>query len=889
MNDDPASATIATIANVPRATARLQLNGGFRLGDAAAQVDYYAALGVSHLYLSPVFRACPGSTHGYDVTDFGLVNPELGGEPAFVDLATRARAAGLGLILDIVPNHMAASATHNPWWRDVLANGRHSAYADYFDIDWEPPDRSLHGKVLLPVLAESYWDALRNNKLRWRVDNLGLPELRYGDLSLPLAAGSADANAAPGHFDAALPAGRNRMHALLERQHYRLAWWRTAATALNWRRFFEISDLIGLREERPQVFEAVHALVFRLFREGWIDGVRVDHVDGLADPAGYCRQLRARLDALCEARPTRARLAGRPWIVVEKILAEHETLPGGWQVDGTTGYDFLDDIGAVLHDTEGEAALTALWQRTCGAGAPCVTYAGCAQSARRRMLTRHLVAEYDAACAALHALARGDPALRDLTRATLRHALGSLLAALPVYRTYFSGQAEPRDAGAERAMLCATVAHLRRALAPDEVAALEAIAGWLQDGSIARTARTRSEQLMPALAAKGGEDTAFYRYGRLLSRNEVGSHPGTFATTPRHFHARMAARRHAWPHAMLATATHDHKRGEDARMRLAVLSELPEDWNSAVASWERRCAPWLAARALDVPDAVDRLMLYQTLVGAWPPEASPLADELARARFLGRISAWQHKAIREAKRHGNWTHHDTAYESACDAFLRSLGDKDAEGDSVLARIGAFAAHIAAAGIVNSLAQVLVQLTAPGVPDRYQGREGWDFSLVDPDNRAVPDYAGLRARLGCAAGWPHWLAHWQDGRVKQQLIRAVLAQRRAHAALFTDGAYRPMEATGTLAAHVLAFARTLEGDVCIAVATRLAARLADPVLPRIPTQCWDDTALHVGALMETGADGPWTDVLTGHVVTASQGWLRLHDVLAVLPVALLRRG
>ncbi|SPA55806.1 malto-oligosyltrehalose synthase [Cupriavidus taiwanensis] len=878
---------------LPRATARLQLHPGFTFADAAAVVGYYAALGVSHLYLSPICGARPGSTHGYDVTDFTAVRDELGGEPGLKALAARARDAGLGLIVDIVPNHMAADPTHNGWWRDVLAHGRGSPCAASFDIDWTPRDPALHGKVLLPMLGQSYWDTVVAGELQWVPASDDAPaHLRYFDHTLPLAPGSVDAEAerdGPAWYDATHAEGRSRLHALLERQHYRLAWWRTAAAAQNWRRFFEISDLVGVREEDERVFDAVHALVLRLLREGWIDGVRVDHVDGLADPAGYCRRLRAALDRHAAARPPALRLE-RPWLVVEKILGPRERLAPDWQVHGTTGYDFMDEVAAVLHDGDGEAPLDALWARVSGDARGFPEHV---EAARRQVLERHLVTEFEGAAACLRDCAEQEPGTRDLTRAALRRALAALMAAVPVYRSYFDARPAERDAAAalaDDAMLEQAMRAARAGLAPDEAVALAFIGGCLRTAAPADSEtgalRRRLQQLMPALAAKAGEDTAFYRYGRLLSRNEVGSDPARLAMPPAQFHARMAARRLACPYAMLATATHDHKRGEDARMRLAVLSEVPGAWADAVAAWEAASAPLLATLP-QAPDPGDRLMLYQTLVGAWPMADLNLADDADAAQpLLERVGAWQRKAIREAKRHGNWTCPDTDYEAACEAFLHGLCAPGPAGGagSVLAQIGQFAQRIAAAGALNSLAQVLVQLTAPGIPDRYQGCEGWDLSLVDPDNRRPPDYARLQARLGCSAGWAHWLAHWRDGRIKQQLVRQVLAVRRTHAALFADGQYSMLAAQGALVPQVLAFARSADGRQAITVVTRLAAARVDPALPRIPQAAWGDTTLNVGAPQPSR----WTDALTGHVIDAPLGRLRLREVLGGLPVALLLR-
>lgn len=867
------------LTGVPRATARLQLHAGFTFDDAAALIPYFAGLGVSHLYLSPITTARPGSTHGYDVTDFTRINPELGGEARFLALAERARASDIGIVLDIVPNHMAASVTHNSWWRDVLARGAQSPYAQYFDIDWQAPDPDLRGKVLLPILGDPYWQTLESGAIVAVRNDDGTTVLRYGEHDLPLATPPSDG---------AMPHDAASLHALLEPQHYRLAWWRVGAAELNWRRFFEITELVGVREESEDVFEAVHALVFRLYREGWIDGLRIDHVDGLADPAGYCRRVRARLDALRPGRPA-ALSRAHPWLVVEKILGEDEPLPRDWRVDGTTGYDFMDAVSAVLHDLHGEARLTLLWMQISGDDRRFADYV---RAGRHRIMARHLVAEMDTLCTRLHDLTRADAATRDLSAHALRHALTAFMAAIPVYRSYYAssdgddrGDADGdgrRDTTIDDAMVRAAADGARHHLAPDERAALDAILGYLDDDvaadSIAGRLRTKLQQLMPALAAKSTEDTAFYRYGRLLSRNEVGSDPGTLAMAPERFHARMQARREIYPHAMLAVATHDHKRGEDARMRLAVLSELADEWAEAVGDWEARLAPLLVASPTG-PDGADRLMLYQTLVGAWPADPRALQSEDAQRAFVERILAWQRKAIREAKRHGSWTQPDDAYEAACDAFLPALAL--GEADSVLERIGGFAERIGPAAALNSLAQTLLQLTAPGVPDRYQGNETWDFSLVDPDNRRAPDYARLQSQLECQGGWTHWLAHWRDGRIKQQLIRATLALRRQQPALFAQGGYHPLSVSGALARSVLAYARRCGTAEAVVAVTRLAARHVDPKRPHVPPQCWRDTGIHVG-------DGEWVDALTGHTVAAHAGWLRARDVFATLPVALLVR-
>ncbi|MBY4898612.1 malto-oligosyltrehalose synthase [Cupriavidus sp. AU9028] len=885
---------------VPRATARLQLHRGFTFADATAQVDYLAALGASHLYLSPIFAATPGSTHGYDVTDFHRINPELGGEEGFRTLAERARAAGLGIVIDIVPNHMAANVTHNGWWRDVLARGPQSPYAGHFDIDWNSPDPLLQGKVLLPILGNPYWDMLHSGDLRIVIDG-GTATLHYGQHVLPLSDESvAQQGVLAAGADAFQPdseGGVQRLHALLEQQHYRLAWWRTAADELNWRRFFEVSELVAVRVEQPQVFDDVHAMVLRLAREGWIDGVRVDHVDGLADPGGYCKQLRRALDEAMAGRNARG------WIVVEKILSEQETLRTSWGIDGTTGYDFMDEVAAVLHDGAGQAELDTLWRQTVGESQD---YGELVRASRRRMLERHLVTEFEGACRRLHACARADTATRDLTLASFRRALAALLEPIEVYRTYLGEQDEaPENRREDKLIVEEAAARARRDVSPDDPATVDRIVAWLCADELAspqlRETRARVQQLMPPLAAKAGEDTMFYRYGRLLSRNEVGSHPSTLAMPPDRFHARMVARAHRWPHAMLATATHDHKRGEDNRIRLAVLSELAADWHAAVRGWESMAAPLLPDGA---PDAVDRLMLYQTLVGVWPPTLPPeavpgqptssgggavSADPAWREQtetLLERVRAWQTKSVREAKRHGHWTSVDEAYETAYAGFLQGLHD-----NGLLRAIATFAHSIAAAGALNSLAQTLLQLTAPGVPDRYQGAEGWDFSLVDPDNRRPVDYAALRGALASEDGWQAWLEDWRDGRIKVQLVRALLALRQAMPALFRDGGYRQLQGEGAAAQHVLAFERSLGDQRVVVVTARAAARMVDAQRPTIDARHWGDTRLCLsgGASAVPEPDQPWTEVLTGRTVTPGNGRILLADLMSPLPVAVLTPG
>ncbi|HCW21768.1 MAG TPA: malto-oligosyltrehalose synthase, partial [Achromobacter sp.] len=639
--------------NAPRATARLQLHAGFTLDDARAQLPYYAALGVSHLYLSPITEARQGSTHGYDVIDHQRVSGALGGEPALRRLAAAARSLGLGLIADIVPNHMAAHPS-NAWWADVLRLGPRSPHARAFDIDWRPADPALRGKVLLPVLPEPYGQCLQAGGIRLIHDSDAYV-VAVGDLHLPIAPGFAadtdDAAAVCAAYDAHAADGRARLHDLLERQHYRLAWWRTAPEQINWRRFFEISELVGVRVEDKAVFDAVHGMVLRLYREGILDGLRIDHVDGLASPGAYLRRLR---QALTQAGAGRA----GAYLVVEKILADGETLDSRWPADGTTGYDFMDQVGALLHAPDAEAPLQAFWNTLSGdpRDAPAQLL-----DARQRMLARHFPAERLALAHALGHVARMDPATRDWTFPAIDRVLTALLAAFPVYRTYAEdGGRSPADADwigtaldqaraqlgpntADGQLLAQLDQWLGGASFPNGPAAgSDAATSPVLAGALAHCLR-RFQQLTPPLAAKALEDTLFYRRGPLLSRNEVGSSPERFSLSPEAFHALCAQRAARLPLAMLATATHDHKRGEDTRARLAVLSEAPHAWIGLARTW----VPRLARLGPIAP--ADAYVLLQSLVGAWPLDLAPDSPDGPLASYLDRIAQWQEKALREAK------------------------------------------------------------------------------------------------------------------------------------------------------------------------------------------------------------------------------------------------
>lgn len=911
---------------IPRATARLQLHAGFTLDDARAQLPYYAALGVSHLYLSPITQARAGSTHGYDVIDHQRVSAELGGETALRRLADAARARGLGLIADIVPNHMAAHAS-NPWWADVLQHGQDSAHAGTFDIDWDAPDPALRGKVLLPVLGDLYGQALAAGDIRLEHDaDAGTCHIHAGGQRLPLAPGSLAGGSATSELrdelkpdlqrgltgdptrkdlarlcaacDPGTDAGRARLHALLERQHYRLAWWRTAPEQINWRRFFEISELVGVRVEDGAVFDAVHGLVLRLYREGVLDGLRIDHIDGLASPGAYLRRLRHALRQ-ADSERKQAGLPGGAYLIIEKILADDESLDARWPTEGTTGYDFMDQVGALLHAPEAQAQLERCWVALSGDPRDATAQL---RDARHRMLARHFPAERQALVRALTRIARFDLRTRDWTSPAIDRVLTALLAAFPVYRSY----AEDGGRSAADAHWCRVALDQAREALGDGTAdarLLEQIDEWLGGAAqqdVADTAVTqaralalrRFQQLTPPLAAKALEDTLFYRRGPLLSRNEVGSSPTRFALPLQAFHALSAARARTHPHAMLATATHDHKRGEDTRARLAVLSEAPDEWLRMVGAWIPRLAKPGA------PSPADRYLLLQSLVGAWPLSLSVerLDDGSAEvtasvSEFLERIAQWQEKALREAKLHTSWTDPDAAYEDAARACITGLQDPG-DGQALLRDIGAWALRVAPAGLVNSLTQTLLRNTLPGVPDLYQGTDLWDFSLVDPDNRRPVDYAERAALLKAAdAELPMDTdaAAWRSGAIKQQLIRRTLALRARHPDLFSLGDCTPLAVIGPRAAHVIAYVRRHEGRSVVAVAPPLCARALAPYTEDQAAQAcryWEGTRVVLPADIDAGT---LRNVLSGAQVSANAaGEMPLTALLRDCPVALCAR-
>lgn len=846
---------------VPTSTYRLQLSAEFRLADALATVPYLDALGIGALYLSPVTTATPGSRHGYDCCDPTRVNPELGSEEELAALSAALGERGMGLLIDIVPNHMAAS-THNPWWRDVLARGPASPHADLFDIEWRAVGPAGRPQVLLPVLADRYGEALARGEIRIDGDQVAYFERRY-----PVAADTRDQ----------LEAARrdpDALHRLLERQHYRLADWRVASERINYRRFFDVSDLVALRSQERSVFERTHQLALRLARSGVASGLRIDHVDGLWDPLGYLERLQAEL-------------GGDTWIVVEKILIGDEALPAEWPVAGTTGYEFGRAVTGLQVDAAGLQALDDLYHRFTGRPE---RFADLLVRQKLRMLRELFAGEIGRRGDELCQLADRDRAGRDLSQRQLVEALTEVTASLPVYRLYArAGGPRPDD----RALLDEALAEVavRR---PDLPAALLAWVGKVlaleHDGADPAAADRqldlvmRWQQLTGPVMAKGLEDTALYQYNRLLSLNMVGGEPDPPRRhlRPGEFHRRAAAQLERWWGGLNATTTHDSKRSEDVRSRLHVLAEIPDVWRRAVWRWQALNQPHKIARGgQTVPDANEELFVYQTLLGAWPLAAGE------EESFAARIREYLVKAAREAKVHSSWLAPDQEHEAALVEFAAALLDP-ARAPDFHADMQRLAGRVARWGAVNSLVQLALKLAAPGVADFYQGTELWTLTLVDPDNRRPVDLAGrarMLAELDGADRAPPALAamvrSWHDGRLKLFVTWRGLRARRAEPDLFLRGEYLPLSASGHAADHLFAFARRREGAWLICAVPRFPARLAAGF--PLGARTWRDTRL----ALPPGAPAEWTDLATGATERSDGGALSAADLFRALPVALLR--
>lgn len=807
------------------ATYRLQFTPTFGFAEAAALAPLLAELGISHVYASPVFEAVAGSTHGYDVTDPGRVREALGGEAGWQALSDTLAAHGLGLVADIVPNHMALAG--NPWWTDVLAHGPRSRYAHYFDLR-EPDDATT--TVLIPLLAEPYGVELEAGRLTLVAEG-GTLQLAYGRERLPLSPESLTPLLDGASGDAAAVAARlngdrEALHALLENQHYRLTWWRLARDETPYRRFFDINGLVGVRVEHDDVFDAVHALPLDWVRNGLVDGLRIDHVDGLADPAAYLRRLRA--------------AAPDTYLLVEKILADGETLPD-WPVDGTTGYEFAALVTRLLTAPEGVAPLTALHAQFTGSDTP---FADTARDARDEMVTHWLLGDVQEVAALLYARCQAVVTLRDYSQRECLTLVQEIVAQLPVYRTYVdAGGATPRDT----ALLASIFDGIRRNRTdlPEPLVAFAA--GLCLEPGDDLAFVSRLQQLTTVVAAKAIEDTAFYRDTRSIAHNEVGANPSHLATTPAEFLDTVGRWQAAQPRGLRTTSTHDTKRAEDVRARLTVLSEATAAWADQVAAWSTRAEAW---RVDGQPDRQVEYYLFQSLAGAWP-----VSRERAQVHAL--------KAAREAKLFTNWTTPSPAYEDV----LRQFVDGLCADATFVQQMDAFVTALHPADWHKALTQVLLKITVPGVPDFYQGAHGWLLRMSDPDNREPVDYAALATGLdACAQLTPEAAAaRLDDGLAKLWVTTRALQLRARHASLAPTASCAPLAVQGDEAASVIAF---LRGDGVAVVA---------PI--RTYRRAWGDTRV-------TLPPGSWTSVLSG--ATTAGGDCPVVDLWSPFPVALLER-
>lgn len=903
----------------PRATYRLQFHAGFGFADAARLAPYLSALGVSHVYASPYLKARPGSTHGYDITDHLALNPELGTEDDFGAMVRTFGDHGLGQILDFVPNHMGVGGADNPLWLDVLEWGPQADHAGWFDIDWDSDHSDLQDKVLVPFLGDQYGLALSQGQLQvrfdpeegslavWAYDRHKLPicPLGYGavlghddpaldrlsDLFSDLphwrpqmaerAAGlkaeladriRADSAAQDALQDAvaALNQDRRALDHLIQQQYWRIADFRVAGDDINYRRFFNINDLAGLRMELPAVFRHAHARILPMLESGVLDGLRIDHIDGLLDPKGY-------VDTLRQA-------VGRPfYLVVEKILLDPERLREDWKVDGTTGYDFTNLVLGLLIDPAAESAFSDTYAAFTGQDTP---FAAIVLDCKIRIMETEMASELAVLGRDAGRVARQNPLTQDFTAAVLTRAIKQIVAAFPIYRTYVELESD-QDSADQRALGLA-IRQARTATPPIDPSVFDFLHRLLSGRltaqpksgfnrtSVLRLAMKLQQYSGPVMA-KGLEDTAFYRYHRFVALNEVGGEPQRFGLTAEAFHAANLERARRWPAAMLATATHDTKRGEDMRARLAALADLPQAWAEQVAVWRQILHDrWNETQAGAAPDANDQYMLFQTLVGSWPTAMLDDPDPAGLEAYGARLKATLEKSVREAKVHSDWSSPNLVYEAALHAFAGLA--LDAATPNFLESFLPFARRVAALGARNSLVQTVLKLTTPGVPDLYQGCEFWDLSLVDPDNRRPVDYkariaalAALRSPLDGEGAVKALMAAWPDGRIKLAITHQLLALRAAHRGLFAEGDYEPLSINGEDARHALGFIRR-RGAQAIAVLVAL-----HPGRDENQTARRDATT--------SLAPGRWRDVFTGRQIEGGEA-VEIASLLDVLPAAVL---
>lgn len=925
---------------VPLATYRLQFAAHLRFSDARELVGYLHELGISDAYPSPLFRARENSSHGYDVIDHAQIDPEFGSEDDFRAFAEELRMRGMGLMMDIVPNHMGIDDAHNQWWQDVLENGLSAAHADFFDVDWYPPKEILRERLLLPFLGEQFGRVLENQELRLVFEDERF-KIAYHDSRYPLAPRSwqlvlarvleraagqlpvddpqrmelesiitatenlprrarepeqvqqlyREKEVIRRRLAALLPAspaiaaaleetiaefnGRrgdassfDRLEGLLDRQAYRLCHWRVATDEINYRRFFDINALAAIRVERPEVFEAVHAMIFRFLGQGWVTGLRIDHPDGLLDPKQYFVNLQQGFErALREAVAAGGRPVEPPlYVAVEKILVRDEGLSSDWSVCGTTGYEFLNLLNGVFIDRRGTYLLREVYHRFTG---QVPRFADVLYQSKRAILGASMSSELHVLAWQLDRISEQHRWSRDFTRSSLRHALREVIACFPAYRTYIGSNDDSVGADDRRRILAAVRAAKRRnpEMSPSFFDFIASVLLLEHPEGISEAHRherrqfvLKFQQVTGPVMAKGMEDTAFYRYYPLASLCEVGGDPASAGTSPEQFHRTVAERAIQWPYTMSTTATHDTKRGEDTRARLNVLSEVPEPWEQAVRRWhahnESRRGEIDGAAA---PDENEEYLLYQTLVGTWPLERG---DERSWNQYVQRIVAYMDKALKEAKLHTSWNNPHEDYDRAVEGFVRAaLADAEFVED-----MDRFAASISDAGFVNSLSQTLTKICVPGVCDFYQGSELWDFSLVDPDNRRPVDFqrrrrllAELRRRAETELAdlVVELTEAWPDERIKLFVAWRALELRRATPKLLLEGSYLPLAVEGPRAENVCAFAREHEG------------RWAVCAVPRLVHEACHKPAL-VGAVAQSAGGEP-DDHAAGEA-----GWCGMRD-------------
>jgi (1->4)-alpha-D-glucan 1-alpha-D-glucosylmutase len=846
---------------VPTATYRLQFGPSFGFKDAETIVPYLHDLGVSDIYASPIFRANKGSTHGYDVTNPNELNPELGSAEDFSALTAKRREHKVGWIQDIVPNHMAYSSD-NLMLMDIFKNGRNSRYADFFDIDWDHPDKSLKGKILAPFLGKPYSGALADGEIQLERTESGLA-VHYYDVCFPLASSSYDCSGPQKDMPALEP--------LLEKQFFKLFFWKKTAEVINYRRFFYLNNFISLKVENPEVFSETHKLIIDLVRRGVFTGLRIDHIDGLFNPAQYLMRLR--------------RLAGDKYIMVEKILELDESLPESWPVQGTTGYDFCNYVNGIFIRRENEQVFTDTYQDFLNRP---VHYDELLIEKKRMICERYMSGEIDNLVHLFTVTAQNYK--DELNIKNIRQAIVEIICAFNVYRTYINNEGYGDD---NKAYMIEAINGAKNKN-PILTNAIDLVSQFLlsdlsEPEHISTQSKTlyfimKFQQLTSPVMAKGFEDTFLYSYNRLAGLNEVGANPNRFGISLDEFHQFNAAKAENLSHCLNATSTHDTKRSEDVRARISVLTEIPDLWSQKVHQWKQINAEFKSeCHGILAPDANDEYLLYQTLIGAMPIEKELYGD------FKERIKQYVIKVVREAKEHSSWIEPNEQYEQAFCRFVERILDPSVSNDFRNDFL-TFQKQIAAYGIFNSLSQALLKMTSPGVPDFYQGDELWDLGLVDPDNRRQVDFEKrkrildeIRSREHDSALINELLQTRTDGRIKLFLIFKVLNARRKYAELFANGDYQPLKVRGEYSNHIIAFIRSCGDQNAATIAPRFLTSLIEADELPFEPDVWQDTEI----LWPAALEGDWRNAITGGSIriekTVSAG-----QILARFPVSLLIR-